>query len=92
LGDLPARTSCFFGAGFFARLAFFLAGFDGLACAFTVFGRDDFFADRLDLAGAFELFFFGELAIFSESPLVCRARAEAYLRSFPAGRKERFPR
>jgi hypothetical protein len=46
--------------GFLAELAAFFAGFEDLACAFVALGRDDFFA----LAGVFELFFFGELAIF----------------------------
>jgi hypothetical protein len=85
LGDLPERAGVFLAAGFRAGLAAFFAGLDGLAVAF---GREDFVA----LAAFFELFFFGELAIFSEAPLVCRARAEAYLKAFPAGRKRRFPR
>jgi hypothetical protein len=54
--------------GFFIGLAVFLAGFDDLARGFTVFGREGFFAGRLDLAGVFELFFFRELAIFSKRP------------------------
>ena len=72
LGDFPARAGDFFtaagaflAAGFLAGLAVFFAGLDDLAFAFAGFGREDFFA----LAGFFELFFFGELAINSEAPL-----------------------
>ena len=54
------------------------ARFDGLACAFVTFGRDAFFAGRLDFAGDLEFFFFAELAINWETPLVGWARAEAY--------------
>jgi hypothetical protein len=71
---LPAWAATFFealGAAFFT-------GFAGLALAFAGFGREAFFAGFLDFAGAFEFFFFAELAIFWEAPLVCRARAEAY--------------
>ena len=88
LGDLPERTGAFLATGFRAGLAAFFAGLAGLEGLAVAFGREDFVA----VAAFFELFFFGELAIFSEAPLVCRARAEAYLRAFPAGRKRRFPR
>src|SRR6202043_874171 len=70
-GDLPKRTATFFGAlaaGFLAGRLFFLAGFDDVARAFVTFGRDDFFAGFLDFAGALELFFFAELAIFGRRP------------------------
>jgi hypothetical protein len=63
-------------AGFFA--ADFFAGFDDFACAFVAFGRDAFFAGALAFAGFLEFFFLAELAIMWESPLVSRARAEAY--------------
>ncbi|HZE58781.1 MAG TPA: hypothetical protein VE031_13075 [Chthoniobacterales bacterium] len=63
-------------AGFF--VAGFLARFAGLARDFVTFGRDAFFAGRLDFAGDLEFFFFAELAINWETPLVGWARAEAY--------------
>ena len=87
-GAFFATAGDFLAAGFLDELATFFAGLDDLARAFVAFGREDFFT----LPGFFELFFFGELAIFSGAPLVSRARAEAYLRAFPAGRKGRFPR
>ena len=74
LGDFPARAGDFFAAagafltaGFLilAAVAAFFAGLDDLAGFFAAFGREDFFA----LAGVFELFFFGELAIFFGSTL-----------------------
>ena len=68
---LVALAAGFFVAGFFAR-------FDGLARAFVTFGRDAFFTGRLDFAGDLEFFFFAELAINWETPLVGWARAEAY--------------
>ena len=68
---LVALAAGFFVAGFFAR-------FDGLARAFVSFGRDAFFAGRLDFAGDLEFFFFAELAINWETPLFGWARAEAY--------------
>jgi hypothetical protein len=81
LSDLAGRaTATFFvalAAGFFVEPAFFFAGFDGLTCALA-FGRDGFFAGLFDLAGFLELFFFAELAINWEAPLVSWARAEAY--------------
>ncbi|HEX4641082.1 MAG TPA: hypothetical protein VH252_06830 [Chthoniobacterales bacterium] len=83
-GDLPAWLATFFGAlaaGFFATGFFatgLFAGFDTLARVFVTLGRAAFFAGALDFAGFFEFFFFAELAINWETPLVSRARAEAY--------------
>ena len=58
--DFFARAGAFLAAGFRTELAAFVAGLDDLACAFVALGREEAFA----LAGVFELFFFGELAIF----------------------------
>ncbi|HEX7516672.1 MAG TPA: hypothetical protein VF345_05235 [Chthoniobacterales bacterium] len=67
----------FFSACFLGARATFLAGLADFTLAVDALGRAAFFLCAFGLAGFFEAFFFGDLAIISVSPLVSRARAEA---------------
>ena len=58
-----AEGEAFFGAGFFGARAAFLAGFAVFARAADALGRGAVFFCAFALAGFFEAFFFGELAI-----------------------------
>ncbi|PZR75924.1 MAG: hypothetical protein DLM73_03855 [Chthoniobacterales bacterium] len=62
-GAFFAAEGAFLTDGFFDGLAAFFAGLEDFGVVF--FRREDFLACAF-LAGFFELFFFGELAIFSK--------------------------
>ena len=70
-------------AGFFAELAFFFTGFDGLAAAFFAFGRATFFAELLE--GVLECFFFAELAINLGGALGLPGASGGLLKSISSG-------
>jgi hypothetical protein len=67
----------FFSTCLLGARAALLAGLAVFARALGALGRAVFFIGAFDLADFFEVFFFGDLAIISVSPLVRRARAEA---------------